>query len=240
VIDPARKRRLVAGDAETIAVARHTRGGQDRGRNWHIGTFGPHRLLGLLGKLADHMRVMDEQACAPAMRRVGGADLAHHLEPGVEPEAVATKSSGNEDARQARVDELCNRLGRHAPRFLGSASPGTQAGNEGASAGNDLLAGGSAQRVRAHAVSSPTRVVVCGTLALGGAVRKPVAAFWFDFVLAYRNFNSARALPEKIRSRSAALIESALTAAIVLLIRIVPCSGSNGASVANRECAVPK
>ena len=34
----------------------------------------------------------------------------------------------------------------------------------------------------------------------------------------YRSFNNARALPEKIRPRSAAAIGSALTAAIVLLI----------------------
>ena len=61
-----------------------------------------------------------------------------------------------------------------------------------------------------------------------------------DLILPYRNFSNARALPEKIRSRSAASIGSALTAAIVLLIRSLPCSGSNGASVANRQCGGAK
>ena len=235
VINPARKRGLVAGDAETVAVACDACGRQDRSRDWHVGTIGPHRLLGLLRKLADHVRVMDEQARTPAMRCVGGADLAHDLEPGVEPEPVTTEASRNQDARQARVDELGNRLGRHPPRLLGSGGPGTQAGNEGTGAGNDLVAGDGAQRVRAHAMLLPTRVLVCGTLAFGGMVRKPVAAFWFT-----ATSTAPRALPEKMRSRSAASIGSALIAAIVLLIRILPCSGSNGASVANRQCAVPK
>ena len=171
VINPTRKSGLVAGDTKPIAVPRNAGCRQDRRRDRHVGTIGPHRLLGLLGKLADHVRVMDQQARTPAMRCVGGADLAHDLEPGVEPQPIAPTARGNEDARKPRVHEFRDRLGRDPPRVLGSGGAGTQAGNEGADAGNDLLAGNGAQRVRAYAVL-PTRVVVCGTLALGGTVRK--------------------------------------------------------------------
>ena len=48
------------------------------------------------------------------------------------------------------------------------------------------------------------------------------------------------ALPERIRSISAAAISSAPTASTVPPIRAWPCSASNGASVANRQCAVSK
>src|SRR5262249_25420395 len=54
------------------------------------------------------------------------------------------------------------------------------------------------------------------------------------------SLSSSRALPAKIRARSAAPISSASTAAMVMAISPRPASASNGASVANRQCAVPK
>src|SRR5215510_8726848 len=54
------------------------------------------------------------------------------------------------------------------------------------------------------------------------------------------SFNSALALPARIRSRSAAEISSACTARSVLAMSPRPCSASNGASVANRQWPVPK
>src|SRR5260370_1929650 len=50
----------------------------------------------------------------------------------------------------------------------------------------------------------------------------------------------SRALPAKMRSRSWREISSASTAAMVSRMRPLPCSASNGASVANRENAMPK
>src|SRR5882672_10890100 len=52
--------------------------------------------------------------------------------------------------------------------------------------------------------------------------------------------SSSRALPEKMRSFSALGISSAFTAARVSRISMRPCSASKGASVANRQCEVPK
>lgn len=51
-------------------------------------------------------------------------------------------------------------FGRHAPRLLGSGGTGTQAGHEDTGAANDFLAGDGAQRVRAHAMLLPTRVLL--------------------------------------------------------------------------------
>src|SRR5205085_51907 len=52
--------------------------------------------------------------------------------------------------------------------------------------------------------------------------------------------SKARALPEKIFCFSAAETSSEFTARIVSRISMPPCSASNGASVANRQCPVPK
>src|SRR5262245_47430688 len=54
------------------------------------------------------------------------------------------------------------------------------------------------------------------------------------------SLSSARALPANIFSRSAEEMGSASIASMVLAIRPRPCSASNGASVANRQDAVPK
>src|SRR6185437_1605978 len=68
-------------------------------------------------------------------------------------------------------------------------------------------------------------------------LHQPALAFAFANA---GNLRSARALPEKIRSRSLAPMSSAPTASIVPRISERPPSASKGASVANRENCVPK
>jgi hypothetical protein len=100
VVDAAGERKLTR-DPVSARRRRDPTDRLERSRNGVVQSTGPDRLLCLFGKLTDVMRMMDHQAGAPAMRGVGLADFAHHLEPGVETEAIAAEPRRDEYAGDA-------------------------------------------------------------------------------------------------------------------------------------------
>ena len=109
----------IAGDAIAAVDRRDPSGGLHRGRDRNIKTVRPNRLLRGLGKMADIMRMMNHQAGAPAMRSIGLADFAHHLEPGVEAQSIAPEPLRNENACNAGGQQRIDASARQRARFLG-------------------------------------------------------------------------------------------------------------------------
>src|SRR5580692_761580 len=114
---------------------------RERCRERHIEAVGPYRLLSFLGILADHMTVVDDETCAPAVGGVGLADLAHNVEPRLEAEPVAADLFRQQDASKARIEHFLNRLRRDSPRLFRRLCALGEARREGASAVNHLGAG---------------------------------------------------------------------------------------------------
>ena len=124
VIDPAGERKL-AGDAITAVDRRNASRRQDRWRDGKVKAVGPHRLLCILGELADVMGMMDHQASAPSARCVCLADFAHHFEPSVEVKAITSEPLRYENAGDAGGEQRVNSFTRYCPRLFrrGSAIP---------------------------------------------------------------------------------------------------------------------
>ena len=129
VIDAAGERKF-AGNAISACNRRHPTERLDRSRDRDIKPVCPDRLLRLLRKLAEIMRVMNHQAGAPAVRRVGLGDLAHHLEPGVEAEAVTAEPRRDKNAGNAGAEKSIDRFPRQRARFLRRGGAVAKAGSQ--------------------------------------------------------------------------------------------------------------
>ena len=136
--DTAGKRRLARNAVASILWSdlgdRHKRRG-----DCDIWTVGPQRLLRFLRKLANTMRVVDHEARAPSVGRVGFADLAHHIEPCVEAKPVTPEPGRDQNAGDAGVEEFRDRLSWNPPGFFCRLSALLEVGNEPPDAVNDLL-----------------------------------------------------------------------------------------------------
>ena len=111
MVDAAGKRR--SGSRNAIATVYRHDGHRRRERcgDRHVETLGPQRLLRGFRKLRHQMSVVNDQARAPAVRRVGLAQLAGDVEPFLEAEPVTADPLRYEDAGEAGIEHILRRLG---------------------------------------------------------------------------------------------------------------------------------
>jgi hypothetical protein len=96
-------------------------------------------LLCLFGKLTDTMGVVDHEAGTPTMGRVGFADLADHVKPGVEAESVPSEAGRDQNTGDACVEKFLNRFCGYPPSFLRPLSAFSEAQDHPPDAVNDFL-----------------------------------------------------------------------------------------------------
>ena len=114
----AREGRTVSRNAIATRHARDLRARLDRRCNDDIGRVRPDGLLRLGGEHADDVRVMAHETGAPAVRRVGFADLVGDIEPGFEIEPITAKARRHQHARDPSVDQFPDGIVRQMPRFF--------------------------------------------------------------------------------------------------------------------------